>query len=84
MQRLWDIGTIDGEGRADAELRRPYHLIAKGRAPLTVDDVIKVGQMPDRQLLQILPWLSHRTSLKEAEAYVELGGTAPPVIEQIL
>jgi hypothetical protein len=44
MQVLWDIGKIDSEGRADAELRRPYHMIAKGRAPLTEADVIRLGQ----------------------------------------
>src|SRR6267378_2104667 len=38
MQRLWDIGTLP-EGRADTELRRLYHLIAKGKAPLAEADV---------------------------------------------
>jgi hypothetical protein len=46
MQRLWDIGTLP-EGRADTELRRPYHLVAKGKAPLTETDVIRIAAMPD-------------------------------------
>jgi hypothetical protein len=82
MQRLWDIGTIDAAGRADTELRRPYHLIAKGGAPLTEADVIKLGQMPERALRLLLPWLSHRLSLSEAQDNVDFGKIAPPIIQE--
>jgi hypothetical protein len=40
MQRLWDIGTKADPLYADTELRHAYHLVAKGRAQLTVQDVI--------------------------------------------
>jgi hypothetical protein len=82
MQRLWDIGTIDATGRVDTELRRPYHLIAKGKAPLTEADVIALGQMADAQLRHILPWLGHRLSLMEASARVARGETAPLVVAE--
>jgi hypothetical protein len=59
MQRLWDIGTL-AEGRADTDLRRPYHLIARGKAPLSEDDVIKLAEMLDSKLYLLLPWLAHR------------------------
>ena len=80
MQRLWDVGTIDTMGHADTELRRPYHLIAHGRAPLTETDVIKLSQMPEPQLRLILPWLAHRLSLEEAQDNVDFGEAAPPFI----
>jgi hypothetical protein len=64
MQRLWDIGSLP-EGRADMELRRPYHLIAKGKVPVTEADVIALGQMTDAQLRLLLPWLAHRLSLAD-------------------
>jgi hypothetical protein len=67
MQRIWDLGTIDVTGRADTELRRTYHLIAKGRAPVTEADVIALGQMPDAQLRLLLAWLAHRLSLAEVD-----------------
>jgi hypothetical protein len=82
MQRLWDIGTTDATGRADTELRRPYHLIAKGKAPVTEADVIKLGQMPEPQLRLLLPRLAHRLSLVEAQDHVDLGEVAPPVISE--
>jgi len=66
MQQLWDIGTIDNSGRADLELRRTYHLITKGQAPLTEAEVIKLGQMSEPQLRLLLRWLSHRLSLAES------------------
>jgi hypothetical protein len=80
MQRLWDVGSLDATGRVDVELRRPYQLIAKGKAPLTEADVIKLGQMPEPQLRLLLPWLSHRLSLAEAQDHVDLGEIAPSVI----
>jgi hypothetical protein len=79
MQRLWDIGSL-AEGRADTELRRPYHLIAKGKAPLTEADVIALGQMADAQLRLLLPWLAHRLSLAEAMDRLFQGELAPPII----
>ena len=81
MQRLWDIGLLP-EGRADTELRRTYHLISKGKAPLTEADVIALGQMTDAQLLLLLPWLAHRLSLAEAWDRVAAGESAPPVIAE--
>ena len=81
MQRLWDIGTLP-EGRADTGLRRLYHLIAKGKAPLTETDVIKIAAMPDTQLRMLLPWLAHRLSLAEALDCVAKGEPAPPIIAE--
>ena len=63
--RLWNIGTIDDTGRADTELRLPYHLIAKGKAIVTEADVIALGQMTDAQLGLLLPWPAHRLILAE-------------------
>jgi hypothetical protein len=78
MQRLWDIGTLP-DGCADTELRRTYHLIAKGQAPLTETDVVALGQMPSDQLRRLLPWLAHRLALAEAQKKVSAGLTAPPI-----
>ena len=80
MQRLWDIGTIDQTGRSDTELRRAYHLIAKGKAPVTESDVIALGQMSDTQLRLVLPWLAHRLSLAESLKFSAKGDQAPPVV----
>jgi hypothetical protein len=80
MQRLWDIARIDDSGRADLELRRAYHLVAKGKAPLTESDVIKLARMREEDLRKILPWLAHRLSLVEAIDHVDLGEAASPVI----
>ena len=66
MQRLWDIGTLP-EGRADTELRRTYHLVAKGQAPLSVDEVIYLGKLSESEFIPLLGWLSHRYSLAEAQ-----------------
>jgi hypothetical protein len=82
MQRLWDIGSIDATGRADTELRRPHHLIAKGKAPVTEADVIALGQMPDAQLRLVLPWIAHRLSLAEAMDRLFKGELAPPFIAE--
>jgi hypothetical protein len=79
MQRLWDIGSLP-EGRADTELRRPYHLIAKGKAPVTEADVIALSQMTDAQLRLLLPWLAHRLSLAESMDRLFQGELAPPII----
>jgi hypothetical protein len=79
MQRLWGIGTLDKEGRADTDLRRVYHLVAKGRAPLTEADVIELGQMPEERLRPLLGWCAHRLSLAEAMERVNLGSAAPSV-----
>ena len=76
---LWDIGTLS-EGRADTELRRVYHLVARGKAPLTEADVIKLGSMPEAQLRLLLPWLAHRLSLAEATDYIARGRIPPPII----
>ena len=80
MQRLWDVGTIDTMGHADTELRRPYHLIAHGRVPVTEADVIKLGRIPEARLRLLLPWLAHRLSLEEAQDHTDLGEVAPPVL----
>jgi hypothetical protein len=79
MQRLWDIGSL-AEGRADPELRRPYLLIAKGKAPVTEANVIALGQMADAQLRLLLPWLAHRLSLAESMDRLFQGELAPPII----
>jgi hypothetical protein len=79
MQRLWDIGSLP-EGLADTELRRPYHLIAKGKAPVTEADAIALGQMTDAQLRVLLPWLAHRLSVAEALDRLFQGELAPPII----
>jgi hypothetical protein len=79
MQRLWDIGTLP-EGRADTELRRTYHLVAKGRAPLSVQEVIYLGKLPDVELIPLLGWLAHRMSLAETWKKVAAGLCAPPVV----
>ena len=79
MQRLWAIGVLDETGRADTELRRTYHLVAKGQAPLTEADVIKLSQMPEGQLRPLLGWLAHRLSLAEATNHADSGEVAPPV-----
>jgi hypothetical protein len=81
MQRIWDLGTIDATGRADTELRRTYHLIAKGRAPVTEADVIALGQIPEAQLRLMLPWLSLQVGVLEAQDHVD-EGEAPPVITE--
>jgi hypothetical protein len=79
LQRIWDLGSLPG-GRADVEVRRVYHLIARGRAPMTETDVIKLGAMSEPQLRQLLPWLAHRLSLAEAQDNVDFGKVAPPII----
>ena len=81
MQRLWDLGTIDSSGRADSELRRLYHLIAKGHAPLSDADVIKLGAIPEAQLCLLMPWLAQQAGLAEAQDHVDLGETAPAIIK---
>ena len=81
MQRLWDIGTLP-EGRADTELRRLYHLIAKGKAPLAEADVVELAAMPDTRERLLLPWLAHRLSLAEAITQIERGEIAPPVVAE--
>jgi hypothetical protein len=78
MQRLWSIGTLP-EGCTDTELRRVYHLVARGRAPLRVQDVIYLGTLPDSELIPLLGWLAHRCSLAEAQKKVATGQVAPPV-----
>jgi hypothetical protein len=78
MQRFWAIGTLP-EGRADTELRRVYHLVARGRAPLRVEDVIYLGTLPDSELIPLLGWLAHRFSLAEAQKKIATRQVAPPV-----
>jgi hypothetical protein len=80
MQWLWSIGTAPDPLYADVELRRTYHLVAKGRAPLTEKDVIYLGKLPDAELVPLLGWLAHRLSLAEAQKKVSAGVQAPPVI----
>jgi hypothetical protein len=80
MQRLWDLGSIDSTGRADTDLRRLYHLIAKGRAPLVQADVAKLGTMPEAQLRLLVPWLVQQMGLAEAQDHIDVGETAPPFI----
>jgi hypothetical protein len=80
MRRLWDIGKASDPIKADTELRRVYHLIAKGQAPLTEADVIKLGAIPESQLRLLLGWLAHRLSLDEARDRVKLGEIAPSII----
>jgi hypothetical protein len=77
------LGTL-AEGRADTELRRPYHLIAQGRAPLSEADVVTLGTMPREQLRSLLPWLTHQLSLAEATQCVARGEPAPPVVNEEL
>ena len=80
MGRLWDIGKASDPIKADTELRRAYHLIARDQAPLTEADVIKLGTIPEEQLRPLLGWLAHRLSLAEALDRVDLGEIAPPLI----
>jgi hypothetical protein len=47
-----------------------YHLVAKGKAPLTSRDVIHLGRLPDTELIPLLGWLAHRMSLAEAQKQV--------------
>jgi len=49
MARIWSIGARD-QYRVHEDRRRVYLLIAKGKAPLTVQDVIYLGQLPDAEL----------------------------------
>jgi hypothetical protein len=81
MQRLWDLGTLP-ESRVNLELRRPYHLIARGRAPLSDADVIGLAEMSDSKLYLLLPWLAHRFSLAEVIACVERGERAPSFVAE--
>jgi hypothetical protein len=61
-------------------LRLTYHLITKGKAPVTESDVITLGQMTDAQLRLLLPWLAHRLSLAESMDRLFQGELAPPII----
>jgi hypothetical protein len=78
MQRLWDLGSIDGVGRTDPAARRLYLLIAKGLAPLSQADVVRLGTMPEAKLRLLVPWLGRQAGLVEAQDHVDLGETAPP------
>jgi len=79
--RLWAIGSLP-EGRADADIRRTYHLVARGRAPLSVDDIVYLGSLPETELVPLLGWFAHRMSLAEAQKKVATGHKAPPVTQE--
>jgi hypothetical protein len=80
MSRLWDLGSIDEVGRTDPEARRLYHLIAKGLAPLTQAEVVKLGAMPETGLRLLVPWLVRQVGLTDAQDHVDLGEMAPVII----
>jgi hypothetical protein len=50
MGRLWDLGTLP-LGRADTELRRVYHLLAQGRAPLCLGRRDSTGDNARRRVV---------------------------------
>jgi hypothetical protein len=80
IQRLWDLGSIDRVGRTDPDARRLYHLIAKGHAPLTQAEVVKLGTIPEAHLRLLVPWLAQQMGLTEAQDHVDLGEIAPSFI----
>jgi hypothetical protein len=77
MQRLWDLGTLP-EGRANLELRRPFHLIARGRAPLSEVDVIGLAEMSDSKLYLLPPgWRTRSPWPKRLHALSAANGHRP-------
>lgn len=62
LQRIWELGNV-GEGVRDETLGRVYTMISKGLASMTTADVIRLGNMNDKQIREAAPRLAQGKAL---------------------